>query len=82
MAANEDWRTRPIAGMVTRVVLDCGSGYVVVVCPFDDGTADHALHVCNPTGDQPAHLYCLSDACAGVSADKFAAMLDLARLDS
>jgi hypothetical protein len=25
-------------------------GYLLVKCPNDDGTNDHALHVCNPHG--------------------------------
>lgn len=29
-------------------------GYVLVRCPHDDGTADHALHVHNATRSLPA----------------------------
>lgn len=40
-------------------------GYVLIQCPNDDGTDDHALHVCNPRGGLPAMAYCLSDKCRG-----------------
>lgn len=50
-------------------------GYVLVRCPNDDGTDDHALHVCNPRGDLPAHAYCLSDECKDVTTEEFVELL-------
>jgi hypothetical protein len=41
-------------------------GYVLVVCPNDDGTGDHDLFVCNPKRHLPAHVYCLSDKCSHI----------------
>jgi hypothetical protein len=52
-------------------------GYVLVRCPNDDGTADHALHVCNARNDLPAHAYCLSDSCKDVTASEFLALLGI-----
>ena len=52
-------------------------GYVLVACPHDDGTADHVLHIHNPTGNLPAHAYCLSEACRRVPASDFIMLLDL-----
>ena len=50
-------------------------GYVLVRCPHDDGTADHALHVHNPTGELSAHAYCLSESCRDVTTTDFMVML-------
>lgn len=52
-------------------------GYVLVRCPYDDGTADHALHVCNPRDELPAHAYCLSETCKNVTADQFMRLLGI-----
>ncbi len=75
------WRTLPIADVVQAdgsvEKLDGGPGYVVVRCPFDDGTNDHALHICNPCGDLPAHAYCLSASCKDVVPDEFLILLGL-----
>ncbi|HXF55298.1 MAG TPA: hypothetical protein VNK52_14370 [Hyphomicrobiaceae bacterium] len=38
-------------------------GYVLIKCPNDDGSGDHALHVCNPWAGKPAMAYCLSRVC-------------------
>lgn len=56
-----------------RVELD----YVLVRCPNTDGTTDHALHVCNPRAELPAHAYCLSDACAETTTLGFMRLLGL-----
>jgi hypothetical protein len=50
-------------------------GYVLVRCPHDDGSDDHALHVCNPHEDLDATAFCLSDHCKDVTTDEFLALL-------
>jgi hypothetical protein len=50
-------------------------GFVIVRCPHDDGTADHALHVHSATETLPAHAYCLSDKCKQFSAEDFMRLL-------
>ncbi len=50
-------------------------GYVLVRCPHDDGTADHALHIHNPTAALPAHAYCPSEKCRRVSIEDFMNLL-------
>jgi len=52
-------------------------GYVLVRCPNDDGTNDHALHVCNPHNELPAHAYCLSEACKSTTTEQFLEWLEL-----
>jgi hypothetical protein len=52
-----------------EIIEDCRErdGYVLIKCPNDDGTDDHALHVCNPWDGLPAMAYCLSEKCRGVT---------------
>ena len=50
-------------------------GYVLVKCPHDDGTDDHALHVCNAREALPAQAYCLSEKCKDVTATEFVELL-------
>ena len=52
-------------------------GYVLVRCPNDDGTDDHALHVCNPREGLPAMMYCLSPSCRDVTTRDFIDRLGL-----
>lgn len=42
-------------------------GCLLVRCPNDDGTDDHALHVCNPRDGLPSMAYCLSPKCRGIT---------------
>lgn len=55
-------------------------GYVLVVCPHDDGTEDHALHVHNATNTLPAHAYCLSEKCKHISTEEFMCLLGIGLL--
>lgn len=52
-------------------------GYLLVRCPNDDGTDDHALHVCNPREDLPAHAYCLSENCKDITTPEFMELLGI-----
>ena len=52
-------------------------GFLLVRCPNDDGSDDHALHICNPRDELPAHAYCLSDTCKDITMSEFMALLDI-----
>ena len=52
-------------------------GYVVVQCPNDDGTSDHALIVSNAREGSPANAYCMAEKCKDVTADEFAELLGI-----
>jgi hypothetical protein len=52
-------------------------GYVLVQCPNDDGSDDHALHLTNASPTAPALAYCLSPRCASVDAHHFVDVLKL-----
>ncbi len=75
------WRDLPLVDMVIAdpdiKVLEQRAGYAVVVCPFDDGTDDHALHVHRATATLPTHLYCLSEKCRDVAPEEFVRRLGL-----
>ena len=75
------WRRLPIADIAAADAnlekLDSGRGFVVVRCPFDDGTVDHALHLHNATDALPAHAYCLSDRCKRVAPEEFLRLLGM-----
>jgi hypothetical protein len=63
-----------------EVLEDCRKryGYLLVRCPNDDGTDDHALHVCNPRDGLPAMVYCLSRRCREFSTLEMIELLDAA----
>jgi hypothetical protein len=52
-------------------------GYVLLKCPHDDDTDDHALFVCNPHGGLPAHVYCLSQKCRTFDTAHFLARIGM-----
>jgi hypothetical protein len=51
-------------------------GSVMVKCPHDDGSDDHALLFCNPWNGMPARAYCLSPACSKLTTLDFMARMD------
>lgn len=52
-------------------------GCVIVPCPFDDGTGDHELHVCNPEpcNNLPAVIYCRSPSCFALTTSEYIDLL-------
>ncbi len=60
-----------------EILEDCREplGYLLVRCPNDDGSANHALHICNPRHGLPAHAYCLNEQCKDVTAAEFIRLL-------
>lgn len=75
------WQRLPIADIAAADAslkkLETGLDFVVVQCPFDDGTDDHALHLHNSTDALPAHAYCLSDKCKRVTPEEFLRLLGM-----